>query len=69
MITGRVKWFNRERGYGFLESPHHPHILVQCPSIENGYDVVDLKENETVVFDVRDSRGGPYAVQVRRWEQ
>jgi CspA family cold shock protein len=64
--TGRIKWFNREKGYGFIEADDLLHILVKCPDIETGYGVHDLRENEIVSFKVMESFSGPYAIGVTR---
>lgn len=67
-IIGRVKWFNKERGYGFIESNVHPHILVRCPDMESSCRIHDLRESEKVTFEMRDSFKGPYAARVERYE-
>ncbi len=70
MMMGRVKWFNKDQGYGFIETDKYMHIFVQCAGIEDGYCIHDLEENETVaVLEVRETLRGPQATRVQRVER
>ena len=54
MATGTVKWFNSEKGYGFISQESGPDVFVHFSAIEgNGYR--NLEENEKV--DVRGQPG------------
>ncbi|MDE5630434.1 MAG: cold shock domain-containing protein [Bacilli bacterium] len=55
MVTGKVKWFNNEKGYGFIEVENLEDIFVHYSAIlKDGYktlnegDIVDFKLIETV---------------------
>ena len=63
--TGKVKWFNKLRGYGFI-SPDDggQEVFVHYSAIEgDGYR--NLHEGEQVVYRVRDVGKGPQAQQVK----
>lgn len=64
--TGKVKWFNENKGYGFiLEDKGGKDIFVHYSEIrQDGYRT--LSEGETVEFEVADSDKGPQAKQVIR---
>lgn len=66
MTLGRVKWFNPDRGYGFIETETHGNVFVHRTCLENGCGAYDLKENETVFIEVNRSFNGPQAVRLRR---
>jgi CspA family cold shock protein len=64
--TGKVKWFNENKGYGFiLQEGGGRDIFVHYSEIqEDGYRT--LAEGETVQFELMDSPKGPQAKQVIR---
>ena len=66
MATGKVKWFNSAKGYGFINGPDEPRdIFVHYSSIEmEGYK--QLKEGEEVEFEMVEGDKGPQAHKVRR---
>lgn len=65
-MKGRVKWFNDQKGYGFITPDdgskdlfvHHTAILAE------GFRT--LAENDTVEFDTVQSDKGPKAINVRK---
>ncbi|MFJ6676368.1 cold-shock protein [Actinosynnema sp. NPDC091369] len=64
MTQGTVKWFNAEKGFGFLAQENGPDVFVHYSEIEgNGYR--SLEENQRVEFDVNQGPKGPQAVGVR----
>jgi len=65
MPTGTVKFFNNEKGYGFLSVEGDEDVFVHYSSIEgDGYRSLD--EGQTVEFEVGPGRKGPEALNVRR---
>lgn len=65
MSVGRVKWFNSEKGYGFLETAEcQQDVFVHFSDIEmEGYK--SLQENAVVRFSLQPGEKGPCAKQVR----
>lgn len=65
MATGTVKWFNAEKGYGFIAREDGDDVFVHFSAIQsNGYRT--LNENDVVEFDITDGPKGPQAANVRR---
>jgi CspA family cold shock protein len=63
--TGTVKWFNLDRGYGFI-APNSggTDVFVHISALERS-GIEGLSEGQTVVVDVIEGRKGPEAVRVR----
>ncbi|WP_086822263.1 cold-shock protein [Allokutzneria sp. NRRL B-24872] len=57
MALGTVKWFNAEKGYGFIATDGGPDVFVHYSAIEmDGFRT--LAEGERVEFDVQDGGDG-----------
>ncbi len=65
MAKGRVKWFSREKGYGFISQENGEDVFVHFTAIAGG-DQQTLEEAEEVEFDVTQGLKGPQATNVRR---
>jgi cold shock protein len=65
MAQGTVKWFNAEKGYGFIEQDGGGgDVFVHYKQIQgSGYK--SLEENQKVEFEVEQGQKGPQAVNVR----
>ena len=66
MATGTVKWFNAEKGFGFIaQEGGGPDVFVHYSAINaNGFR--SLEENQQVSFDVTQGPKGPQASNVRK---
>jgi CspA family cold shock protein len=64
MATGTVKFFNREKGYGFITQPEGEDVFVHFSNIE-GSGFRNLEEGQNVEFEVGPGRKGPEALNVR----
>ena len=63
--TGTVKWFNPERGYGFIALANGgKDVFVHVSALERS-GIEGLSEGQSVVVDVVEGRKGPEAVRVR----
>jgi CspA family cold shock protein len=62
-ITGTVKWFNSEKGYGFIAREGGADVFVHYSAIE-GSGFRNLQEGEQVEFTVEQSPKGPQAANV-----
>ena len=65
MAQGTVKWFNGEKGFGFIAPDGNgPDVFVHYSAIQaDGYRSLD--ENQRVEFDVTQGQKGPQAENVR----
>ena len=64
MPAGTVKWFNAQKGYGFITSEDNQDIFVHYSDITGeGYKL--LAENTSVTFDIVDGEKGPRAENVQ----
>ena len=62
-MTGKVKWFNAEKGYGFITTEEGSDLFVHYSQIQKaGFKT--LEENETVEFEVVEGNKGPQAANV-----
>ncbi|MCB0343956.1 MAG: cold-shock protein [Bdellovibrionales bacterium] len=60
MPQGKVKWFDDQKGYGFIQQESGDDIFVHHSEVEGGV----LKEGQDVSFEVGEGRKGPCAVKV-----
>ena len=64
MPTGRVKWFNSSKGYGFIELEGDKDVFVHYPAIQGG-GYRSLEEGQAVVFEVQEGQKGPQAANFK----
>ena len=63
-MTGKVKWFNAEKGFGFIEVEDGKDVFVHFSAIAmDGFKT--LKDGAEVEFDVVEGAKGPQAVDVK----
>ena len=65
MNKGTVKWFNNQKGYGFISDESGKDVFVHYSGLNmDGYKT--LEEGAAVSFDVVDCEKGPQAVNVTK---
>lgn len=65
MNKGTVKWFNNQKGYGFISDEQGNDVFVHYSGLNmDGFKT--LEEGQTVEFDITDGAKGPQAVNVTR---
>ena len=64
-MTGKVKWFNAEKGYGFIESDDGGDVFVHFSAIQ-GEGFKTLEEGQNVEFEVVEGNRGLQAANVIR---
>lgn len=64
-MTGKVKWFNASKGYGFITGDDGKEVFVHFSAIQvDGYKTLD--EGQAVEYEVNDGEKGPQAVNVKK---
>jgi CspA family cold shock protein len=61
--TGKVKWFDADKGFGFLSQDDGPDVYVRSEALPEG--VTTLKSGTRVEFGIAQGRRGDQALQVR----
>jgi len=64
-MKGKVKWFNNQKGYGFISDENEKDVFVHYSGLNmEGFKTLD--EGQEVEFDVIDGEKGPQAVNVTK---
>jgi CspA family cold shock protein len=64
--TGTVKWFDQERGYGFISANDGKDVFVHHSCVKEKGTDKDVHEGEAVTFDVVTKEKGPSAINVQK---
>lgn len=65
MVQGKVKWFNAEKGFGFIESSEGQDVFVHFSAIQTeGFKT--LEEGQDVTFEIVEGNRGPQAANVTK---
>ena len=64
-MTGKVKWFNAEKGYGFITTEEDYEVFVHYSAIQ-GEGFKALEEGQEVEFEVTEGDRGPQASNVTK---
>lgn len=65
MATGKVKWFNDQKGFGFISSEQGKDVFVHHSVIE-GQGFRTLQDGETVEYEAEEGPKGSKATRVKR---
>ncbi|PCS21821.1 cold-shock protein [Candidatus Enterovibrio escicola] len=63
--TGTVKWFNEEKGFGFIQQESGPDVFVHFRAI-TGDGFKTLAEGQQVSFEIEQGQKGPQAANVEK---
>ncbi len=63
MANGIVKWFNDQKGFGFIQQENGPDVFVHHSGI-NASGFKSLHEGDRVTFEIEQGKKGPAAVNV-----
>jgi CspA family cold shock protein len=66
MKIGTVKWFNSEKGFGFIEVEGEKDVFVHFTAIQSNESRKSLEDGQQVQFDVEDGPRGPQAANVTK---
>lgn len=65
MPQGTVKWFNADKGFGFIEREGEADVFVHFSAIQ-GEGFKTLDEGQAVSFDIEEGERGPQATNVEK---
>ena len=65
MTTGKIKWFNPAKGYGFIEQEGIKDVFLHVSALEEA-GISTLKEGEKIEFEIGENKGKENAINVKK---
>ena len=65
MTTGKIKWFNSAKGYGFIEQEGSKDVFLHVSALEQA-GISTLKEGEEIEFEIGENKGKENAINVKK---
>ena len=66
MTTGKIKWFNPTKGYGFIENnAGGKDVFLHVSALEKA-DINTLKEGEEIEFEIGENKGKENAINIKK---
>ena len=65
MTTGKIKWFNPTRGYGFIEHEGSKDVFLHVSALEKA-GISTLKEGEEIEFEIGENKGKENAINIKK---
>ena len=65
MTTGKIKWFNPTKGYGFIEQEGSKDVFLHVSALEEA-GISTLKEGENIEFEIGENKGRENAINVKK---
>ena len=65
MTTGKIKWFNPTKGYGFIEQEGSKDVFLHVSALEEA-GISTLKEGEEIEFEIGENKGKQNAINIKK---
>ena len=65
MTTGKIKWFNPAKGYGFSENEGSKDVFLHVSALEEA-GISTLKEGEEIEFEIGENKGKENAINIKK---
>ena len=64
MTTGKIKWFNPTKGYGFIEQEGSKDVFLHVSALEKA-GIETLQEGQAVSFEIGENKGKENAINIK----